>query len=268
MIRIIGEKINGTRKSVAQAITEKNASFIVDLARAQAEAGAGLLDVNAGTTPDREADDLVWLVRTVQDAVNIPLCLDSSRPEPLEAALNEVKETPMINSISGESKRLREILPLAADHGCELIALALDESGIPKSVDQRMEVIRRIARLTQARGVPNEKLYIDPLVMSIATDWESGKTSLEVIRRTREEFPNAHIIMGVSNISFGLPKRQLVNRTFFALAMAAGMDSAILDPTEAAIRETLLAAELVLGNDRFCRNYTQAYRSGRLSLQS
>lgn len=263
-MQIIGEKINGTRKSVALAITEKNKELIVSLAQSQVESGALFLDVNAGSTPDRESEDLVWLVHTVQNAVNAKLCLDSSRPEPLRAALKAVNQTPMINSISGETKRLNEILPLAVEYGCELIALALDEGGIPKTADNRLDVIRRMVAQTRAQGLPDEKLYIDPLILSIATDIEAGNTTLEVIRRIREEFPRVHITMGLSNLSFGLPKRALINRTFFTLALASGLDSAIMDPTEPAMRETLLATQLVLGQDRFCRNYTKSCRSGEI----
>lgn len=260
-MKIIGEKINGTRKSVGLAISEKNTDVIVALAKAQVESGADFLDLNAGSTPDRETEDLVWLVQTVQNAVDVTLCLDSSRPEPLRAALKEVNRTPMINSISGEPKRLKEILPLAAEYGCELIALALDEGGIPKTADKRLDVIRRMVRLAREQGLADKRLYIDPLILSIATDTEAGKTTLEVIHRVREEFPRVHITMGLSNISFGLPKRALINRTFLTLALAAGMDSAIIDPTEPAMRETLLTTQLILGQDRFCRNYTKACRS-------
>jgi len=263
-MRIIGEKINGTRESVAKAIEQRDEAFIVGLARSQAEAGASLLDINAGTTPDRETDDLTWLVEIVQGVVDIPLCLDSSRPEPLLAALGKVKKTPMVNSISGEPRRLEEILPLVARHGCEVIALALDEKGIPKTIQERLSVIRIVMEKTRAVGVPDGNVYIDPLVMAIATDWEAGKTALESIRLVREEFPKTHITMGLSNLSFGLPERTLVNRTFLTLAVASGMDSAIIDPTDKEMSRTLLATELVLGRDRFCRVYTHAYRQGHL----
>ena len=263
-MKIIGEKINGTGKSVAEAIAKRDADYIADLAEEQVKAGAALLDVNAGTTPDREAEDLVWLVGVVQDTVLTRLCLDSSRFEPLEAALKAVNHTPMINSISGESRRLEDILPLAARRGCEVIALALDENGIPKTVEERLAVIRRIMEKTRAAGLPDGNVYIDPLVMSIATDWTAGRIALEIIRCVRLEYPETHLTMGLSNVSFGLPNRSLVNRTFLSLAVSAGLDSAIIDPANREMRETLLATELVLGQDRFCRNYTQAYRSGKL----
>lgn len=261
-MKIIGEKINGTRKSVATAIAEKNEDFIISLAQSQVESGADYLDLNAGSTPDRETEDLVWLVQIVQKAVAVRLCLDSSRPEPLKAALKVAKDTPMVNSISGEPNRLKEILPLAAEYGCELIALALDEDGIPTTAEKRLEVIRHIVDKTRTHGLSDNKLYIDPLIMPVSTDSNAGITTLSVIRRVREEFPATHITMGLSNISFGLPKRSLINRTFLTVALAAGMDSAIIDPTIIEMREALMATNLILGKDRFCRNYTNACRSG------
>jgi len=261
---IIGEKINGTRKEVREAVTTRDVAFIQTLARSQVEAGAGYLDVNAGTSPDREPEDLVWLVQTVQAAVEVPLCLDSANPKALAAAMPGVGQTPMINSISGEPDRLEHILPLAAKHGCAVIALALDDQGIPKGVDGRMAVVAKLFAATRKAGVPDEKVYLDPLVMAIATDNQGGAVALETMRRVRAEFPEAHLTGGLSNVSFGLPSRSLVNQAFLTLALAAGMDSAIMDPTDRALYGALLAAEVVLGRDRHCLNYSRAFRAGKI----
>ncbi|MBI5446540.1 MAG: methyltetrahydrofolate cobalamin methyltransferase [Deltaproteobacteria bacterium] len=261
---IIGEKINGTRKEVARAVAERDAEFIRNLARSQAEAGADFLDVNAGTKPEREPEDLVWLVQVVQEAVEKPLCLDSPNPRALAAALKEVRTTPMVNSISGEPERLSGILPLAAEHGCSLIALALDDSGIPKGTEGRLAVIRRLFAETRRAGVPDGRIYVDPLAMAVATDNQACTVALETIRTVHEEFPEAHFTAGLSNVSFGLPARSLVNQAFLSLALAAGLDSAILDPTDRGLMATLLATEVVLGRDRYCMNYSKAFRSGRL----
>jgi 5-methyltetrahydrofolate--homocysteine methyltransferase len=259
---IIGEKINGSRSRVAQAIAGRDREFIIDLAKGQVANGVDFLDVNAGTSPERETEDLVWLVRTVQEAVDVPLCLDSPNPQPLSSALKQVKKMPIINSISGESVRLNNILPLVAEYGCPVIALALDDSGIPKTTEDRLEIVRRVLHQTRAKGIPDEKVYIDPLVLTLGTDSKSGKIAMETMQRIRSEFPKAHLIVGLSNISFGLPARHLINRIFLSLAMMAGLDSAILDPTDQVLRTTILTTELVLGEDRFCRNFTQSYRSG------
>lgn len=261
-MEIIGEKINGTRKRVARAIKERDVAFIQDLALKQAGAGANWLDVNAGTHPDREADDLIWLVRTVQPATGVPLCLDSANPEALAAAIHVAEQTPMINSISGEPQRLEGILPLVAEHGCPVIALAMDDKRIPETFERRMEVISGLMEATRAAGVPDGKVYVDPLAMTLATNTNSAQITLNTIRGIREAYPEVHLTMGLSNISFGLPARSYINRAFLVLALEAGLDSAIVDPLDREMMAALVAAQLVLGRDRHCLNYTRSYRAG------
>jgi 5-methyltetrahydrofolate corrinoid/iron sulfur protein methyltransferase len=263
-MKIIGEKINGTRKRVGQAIVERDTAFIQDLARRQAEAGAAWIDVNAGTSPSREADDLIWLIQTIQPIVETPLCLDSANPAALAIALQTVKQTPMINSISGEPARLEGILPLAVKHHCPLIALAMDEKGIPKTAEDRLVVVRRILAETRRQGLPDQNLYVDPLAMALSTNIESGKMALNTMRAIRGEFPEVHLTCGLSNISFGLPARSQINRVFVTLALEAGLDSAILDPLDREMKAVLITADLVLGRDKHCLGYTRAYRAGLL----
>jgi cobalamin-dependent methionine synthase I len=262
LIKIIGEKINGTRKRVAQAIAERDTAFIQDLARKQAEAGAAWLDVNAGTHPSREADDLIWLVDNIQAVTETPLCLDSANPAALSVAIKAVNKTPMINSISGEPARLDGILPLAAANNCPVIALAMDDKGIPKTVEDRAAVIRRIVTETRRQGLADQNLYIDPLAMTISTDTDSANIALNIMRAVHSEFPEAHLTCGLSNISFGLPARSYINRVFVTLAMQAGLDSAILDPLDQEMKAAIVTTELVLGRDRHCLNYTRAFRAG------
>ncbi|MCB0195493.1 MAG: methyltetrahydrofolate cobalamin methyltransferase [Anaerolineae bacterium] len=264
-MKIIGEKINGTRKRVAQAITERNADFIKELAQKQAEAGAAWLDVNAGTHPDREADDLIWLVETVQAVVDTPLCLDSANPHALAAAITAVNKTPMINSISAEPERIEGILPLVAEHGCQVIALAMAAKKIPETVEGRVVVIEELIEKTRSAGVPDKNVYVDPLAMTISTNIQSAIIVCDTIRAIHEVYPEFHFTMGLSNISFGLPARSYINRAFLTLAMAAGLDSAILDPLDRELQATILAAQLVLGQDRHCLKYTRAYRAGVFS---
>jgi 5-methyltetrahydrofolate--homocysteine methyltransferase len=264
MFHIIGEKINGTRERVGRAIADRDAAYIESLAARQAEAGAHRIDVNAGTRPDREPDDLSWLVETVQAVTDLPLCLDSANPVALAAALKFTRTAPLINSISGEPGRLSGVLPLARDHGCPVIALALDDTGIPADAGQRMTVIRRLLAATREAGIKDGDVFVDPLVMAVSTAERAGLVALETIAAVRAEFPDAHITAGLSNVSFGLPARHLVNRTFLALAVAAGMDSAIADPLDRELMAALRATELVLGRDRHCLAYTRAYRAGLL----
>ncbi len=263
-MKIIGEKINGTRKMVAAAIANRDAAFIQNLARKQVDGGAHWLDVNAGTHPDREVDDMLWLIGLIQDVTDVTLCLDSANPKALAAAIGAVKKTPMINSISGEPDRLSNVLPIVAQHGCEVIALAMDDKGIPADVDGRMTVVRKLFEATRAVNVPDEKVYVDALVMTIATNTDAGRMTLDTIRAIRSEFPKAHISLGLSNVSFGLPVRSLVNRTFLTLAVAAGMDTAIIDPNDRELKAALFATDLLLGSDKHCLNYTRAFRKGLL----
>ncbi|MDR0459702.1 MAG: dihydropteroate synthase [Coriobacteriales bacterium] len=265
---IIGELINGTRAAVKEAILSRNRQFIVDLVERQAIAGASYIDVNAGTSPDREAEDMLWLIDIVQAVSEKPVSIDSSSPETLQAALAHVAQLPMVNSINADPRRLQSFLPLIADIGCPVVALSLDESqsGMPKDNAERFQNIAAIFQATRTAGIADERLYVDPLVMSVSTDTSAGLEALACIRSIREIYPEAHITGGLSNISFGLPKRELVNRTFLTIAMTAGMDSAICDPANTALIESLKATEMILGRDRFCRKYTIAAKNGFASI--
>jgi 5-methyltetrahydrofolate--homocysteine methyltransferase len=261
---VIGEKINGTLKKIATAISARDAAFIQDMARRQVEAGAHYLDVNAGTPPHREPDDLIWLIETVQTVVDVPLCLDSANPFALKAGIERVKQKPMVNSVSGEASRLQNILPLVAEHKCPVIALLLDDKGIPHGVEGRLDIARRIIELNRQAGMRDEDLFADPLAMALSAKIDGGTIALETMGALRAEYPSLRFIVGLSNISFGLPARSLVNQAFLAQALAAGLDAAIIDPLDKRLSSMLLATELVLGRDRFCRNYTRAYRAGKI----
>lgn len=256
----IGEKINGTRKAIQEAIINRDAEYIRKTAMDQANAGADYLDVNAGTDPSREKEDMLWLLEQVQSVTETPICIDSSTPEVIKAAIHAVRKTPMINSINGDPERLESFIPFIKERDCNVIALALDESqsGMPKTVAERMAVLERIFAATRAAGIADEKVFVDPLIMAVATDQQAGLIAFESIRAILETYPQAHITGGLSNISFGLPNRALVNRTFLTLAVQAGMDSAVVNPENVPLIESLKATELLLGQDRFCRKYTTA----------
>jgi cobalamin-dependent methionine synthase I len=261
-LKIIGEKINGTRKRVQQAIIERDAAFIQDLAKKQAEAGADWLDANAGTAPQREPDDLIWLVECIQAVTDKPICLDSANPKALEVAIKVVKQTPMINSISAEPHRLEGVLPLVAQYKTPAVALAMDANGIPKTKDDRISVIRRLLGETRKLGVADNQLYFDPLAMTIATGTDNGLTFFSTIKAIRSEFPEVHITCGLSNISFGMPARSYINRVFLILSMEAGLDCAICDPMDHDIKTAMMATELLLNQDKHCLKFTRAYRAG------
>jgi cobalamin-dependent methionine synthase I len=263
-MKIIGEKINGTRKAVKEAVLSRDATFIEKLACSQAEAGSTWIDVNAGTAAEREGDDLIWLAETVQAVVDKPLCLDSANPAAIAAALPHVKKAPLINSISGEANRLSGVLPLAAQAGGGVIALAMDDKGIPATVDGRLAIVNTLIDATRGAGIPDEQVYVDPLVMTIGASGDAARVALATVRAVKAAFPKVHFTSGLSNVSYGLPVRTLINRAFLTLMLEAGLDSAILDPLDRELRKALLAAEAVLGIDRHCLAYTRAYRAGLL----
>ncbi len=265
---IIGEKINGTRKAVARAIKERDSDFIRQIAREQSEAGSAYLDINAGTTPNQEPRDLVWLIENAQAASDLPLCLDSANPTALRAGLETVKKTPLINSLSGEKARIEGVLPLALEYKTDLILLALDNTGIPATSQGRMEIIHRLVDMTVKGGLTEGQLYVDPLVTAISTGTDNATITFETIRAVKAAYPAAHVTSGLSNISFGMPLRKIINRTFLAMLVAAGMDSMIADPNDRELMETMMAAEMLMGKDRFCMSFNKAFRAGRIGPQT
>ncbi|MBN1267654.1 MAG: dihydropteroate synthase [Anaerolineales bacterium] len=263
---IIGEKINGTLKKTAQAIAERDAAFINSLAARQAAAGADYIDVNAGTGGGNETTDLLWLIDIVQEAVNVPLCLDSANPAALKAGMAAVSQTPMVNSISGEARRLEGILPLVAEKESPVIALLLDDAGIPENLEGRLKIGRLLMENTRSAGIPDSRVFIDPLAMAVSTKTEGAVVAIDSMKILREEYPEVKFSVGLSNISFGLPGRTLINQAFLAQLLAAGLDAAIINPMEQGLINMLYATEMILGRDRFCRNYTTAFRKGRIEL--
>lgn len=265
---IIGEKINGTRKAVGSAIRERDADFIRNLAMSQTEAGASYLDVNAGTAPEREPDDMVWLVETIQEVSDTPLCLDSGNPKALLAGLEVSGNAPLLNSLSGEKDRIEGVLPLALKYKTGLVILALDDKGIPDTTDGRMEIVHRLVGMAKAGGLEEEQLFIDPLVTAISTGTTNGLITFETIRQIKASYPQTHVTCGLSNISFGMPLRHLINRTFAPMAIKAGLDSAIADPNDRELLGVMMAAEMLMGKDKYCMNFNKAYRAGRIGSVS
>ena len=260
---IVGERINATRKRVGEAVRERNADLIKREAKRQVEAGADVLDVNGGLEA-RDAEFLPWLVEVVQEAVDVPLCLDSPNPEALRKALPLCKLRPMINSITEEPERLEEFIPLLIEYKSKIVALCMGASAAPSSVEDRVDIATRLIETLTAAGVPIEDIYVDPGIFPVSSSPDQALAALETFSRVTKEFPGVHTIGGMSNVSFGLPLRKLLNSIFLTMAMSWGLDSAIMDPCDQQLMASIAAAEALLGRDEYCANYLAAYRQGKL----
>jgi cobalamin-dependent methionine synthase I len=261
---IVGERINASRKSIAEAISSHNAPFIQNEAKVQAVTGADYLDVNAGTFVGEEARHLEWVIETVQKVVDLPLCIDSPDPSVIKAMIPLVKKSPMINSITLESSRLEGILPMVGKHKMKVIGLCQSEDVIADTGEAKVRLARQLVERVKAAGIPLDDLYIDPLVYPLATNDRSGLATLDAIEQIMRQFPGVHTICGLTNVSYGLPNRRLVNRTFLSAAIARGLDSVILDPTDKQLFGALKAALMITGRDEFCMEYISSFREGRL----
>jgi len=259
---IIGEKINGSIPSTAKAIQEKNEAFIRNLAVRQTEMGANYIDVAAGTSPEQERDTLTWLINIVQDAVDTPICIDSSDCNVLLDMIPLVKKPGMLNSVSEEHGKCEILLPKVADTAWKIVALTCDNRGISPDPKIKFEIAVTIVEKAKKLGISEDRLFIDPLVTTISTNGESLLSFNETLREIKKKYPAIHITSGLSNISFGMPYRKAINQQFLTLAMNAGMDSAIMDPISDDMRTTLYAVEALLGRDQNCRKYLTAFRKG------
>jgi cobalamin-dependent methionine synthase I len=263
---IIGELINGSRKPVAEALARRDAEAIAEIARRQVEAGAHLLDVNAGTGPDREVEDLLWLIDVIAEQVEIPLCIDSPNREAVRAGLERAgRRAAMVNSTTAETERLAVFLPLIADHDCSIIALCMGDDGVPGDARGRYQIAQLLVETLMAENIPQERIYLDPIVCPISVDGRAGRVTLETLGMIKEGLPDVKTVCGLSNISFGLPERQLLNRGYLSIMRSAGLDAAILDPTDRKLMASLLAVEALLGRDENCLNYIAASREKKLA---
>lgn len=261
MFEVIGERINTSRKFVQAAVAQRDAEYIIDDVTKQIQAGASYIDVNAGARIGHETEDMKWLLDTIGPISTIPLCLDSPDPAVLEMAFSMVKEAPMINSISLEKERFDAMMPFLEGKDCKIIALCMDDAGMPNSSQDIIKRGETLVKELNKINIPTASIYIDPLVQPISTDSSKGMMVLDAVRGIKEKFPEIHITGGLSNISYGLPQRKIINRTFVTLMMEAGMDSAIIDPLDDKIMATIKTADMLLGKDDFCMNYLKGVRS-------
>jgi len=261
---LVGERINPAgKKKLAEALKAGNLEVVRREAQAQAQAGADILDVNVSTFGVDEVILLPQAVQVVMDTVDIPLCLDSANPEALEAALKVYKGKPLINSVTGEEHSMRKILPVVKEYGAAVIGLVQDDEGIPNNSERRVAIAHKIVERALAVGIPREDIIIDCLALAVGADTRSGLVTIETVRRVKAEL-GVNLTLGASNVSFGLPDRDLLNNAFVAIAITAGVTCLIVDAAK--VRPAVLAADLVLGRDKRARRYIEAYRQ-RQKLQ-
>lgn len=257
---VIGEKINGSIPKTAAAIAAHDEEYIRQIARAQTAAQADYLDCCASVN-EGELDVQKWLIGLIKEESDLPICIDSPDPQICIDAIPFCDgRVGIINSVSGEGNKMDVVFPAIADTGWGCIALLSDDTGIPKSVEDRMKVFDRIMEKAASFNIPPERLYIDPLVETLGANDQSLITFAECCRRIKAASPTVHVTSGLSNISFGLPVRKMINLSFMVLAMSAGMDSAIMDPTNRDMNGVLHATEALLGDDEYCLEYIAAYR--------
>jgi len=263
---IIGEKINTINPQVRRAVDEHDANFIRDLAVAQATAGADVIDVNVGGYPDEEPEIMRWAVGVIQEAVALPLAIDSSHPETVRAGLQVCRnrQDAWANSVTLEEARLDGILPIVAESECWVVGLCMDEAGVPATAAARLEMARRLIDEVERRGVSRDRLYLDALVEPISVKPRAGLIGLETIKAIRSELPGAKTVICLSAISFGLPARRLLNRTYLSLLLHSGVDAILLDPLDGRLVATLKAARALLGRDAHGLEYIDAYRAKQL----
>lgn len=265
---VIGENINASNKVVAEAIAKRDEEFLISLAEAQALAGADFIDVNAGSGHGSLQEAIAamrWLMGIIQAAIEQPLSIDSDSPEVIEAALKEYHgERLIINSVTAEPARLESIGPLVAEQKAWVIALAMGIEGIPDRVEERLTACERVMAYLTSLGVKSEQVLFDPLVLPIAVDTRQGLVTLKTIERIKSRYPDARTVMGLSNISYGLPKRKLVNRAFLLMAAYAGLDAVIVDPLDNKAMSLIKVADMLTGKDASCRAYLRAHRKGNI----
>ncbi len=257
---MIGERINPTgRKLLAEEMKAGNFSRVEADALAQVEAGAHMLDVNAGIPLADEPALLARAIQLVQSVTSVPLSIDSSIIEALEAGLAVYKGKPLVNSVTGEDENLERVLPLVARYGAAVVAISNDETGISEDPDIRYAVAKKIVERAADFGIPACDVVVDPLVMPIGAMGTAGQQAFRLIRRLREEL-KVNTICGASNVSFGLPNRHAITGTFLSMAIASGMTSAIMSPLHPEVKRAVMAADVLAGNDRDCSAWIRANR--------
>ncbi|MEK7448776.1 MAG: dihydropteroate synthase [Planctomycetota bacterium] len=258
---VIGELINGMFKNVRKAIKEKDKSIIQEIARKQVAAGAQMLDVNVGPAAADEVAAMQWLVESIQEAVNVPLSIDSAKPPVIEAGLKSCQRKALINSTTGEQAKLDALIGLAKKYGAALLGLCMDEKGIPNSVAARTEIGMKILAAAMEAGLPTDDVHLDPVVLPVKFGQDQIGSMLQTIKELKIlSDPAPKIVVGLSNVSQGCLNRPLVNRIALVMGIANGLDEAILDPLDTQLMDAMITADLLLNKFIYCDSYLDAYR--------
>jgi 5-methyltetrahydrofolate--homocysteine methyltransferase len=264
-MQIIGENINGAIPKTAEAIRNRDSAFIRNLVQVQESGGADYLDVCAGTSPEEEYETMCWLIDVVQEVATKPLCIDSPDPILLEKLFHRVKSPGIINSVSGEGDKCEILFPiLKANPDWQVVALCCDDSGMAAAAEDKIRIAVELIEKAGGYGIAPGRIHIDPLVLALSAVNDSAINFCAALQGIKSKYPDVKITAAVSNVSYGMPYRALPNRCFLAMAIAAGLDSAIMDPSNRELVATIYSMEALLGRDRYCRNYNKAYRAGRI----
>jgi 5-methyltetrahydrofolate--homocysteine methyltransferase len=257
---IIGERINPTgRKKVLAALQQGNFDVVRQDATTQVAAGAAVLDVNAGVPGADEPALLQQVMRIVMEVTDVPLCIDTANPEALEAALKMYEGKALVNSVNGEERSLKAVLPLVREHAAAVIGLCMDDEGIPETPEKRLAVADKIIKRAGKLGIDTQDVIIDPLALTMGADSSAGRVALDTIELVVREF-GVNITMGASNISFGMPDRKYINAAFIAMAVHAGMTCPITNPLVPEVNTAILAADLAMGRDEYGMRWIEAFR--------
>ncbi len=265
-MEIVGELINASRQPIKEAIEAQNAEYIKKVAKDQEDHGANFIDVNAGVFANKESEYLKWLVTNVQEVVSVPCCIDSPNPKAIEDTLETHKGIPLINSISLETERYDKLLPILSNSDYKVVALCISDKGMPDGVDEIMVNADKLINGLTGANVPIDHIYVDPLVKPISVKDSHGVEALNSIQRITQEYPGVHTVWGNSNLSFGIPKRWIINQVLVVAAITHGLDAAILNPLDKRLMAFITAAETLAGKDECCMTYMKAYRKKKFEV--
>jgi 5-methyltetrahydrofolate--homocysteine methyltransferase len=261
---IIGERLNSSRRPVLEALRDRDEEYVLKEARRQEKAGASYLDVNTAALLGKEIETLAWVIPLLQRELCLPLSLDTPNLKAMEEGLRLHEGRALLNSLTGEAERMKRVLPLIKEYKPRIIALCLDDEGLPASSAKELAVAQRLVDLLEKEGVNPQDIFVDPLVRPVGVDQNAVNLFLESLEKIKESLPSVRTVAGISNVSFGLPQRRLLNAAMLVLGLEKGLDAAILDPLDREIMAALASSEALLGHDPGLKNYLAFARKSRV----